>query len=400
MASSIPRLLAAPWLARQVRQNIGSLRGVEMIPQTGSIVIAPNHTSYLDHFIIDFLFGSIRHVPTWFLTKQESFQKLASRLWTESWHGIPVDRDQTSSDTIRRITQVLNCGDSLCVYPEGTRNTSQQPLLSFKAGAFHFAASANVPVVPVAVSGAQHVLQKGRWRFNSGRINVAVGEPIWPDLSLTKRDRIARLMQEWETQMLQLLSQTKDTPAHTTIHVASYIEQSITGSLDPAGNLVPSVNRDFSYLLGLLLNGDPMNAVLLAQKARLRGLAAARKHSVARALGMRAARRDLERVMRMDPSDTTVRYYLGTLCWLASTFRSKRVLTAAREHFENARGPSSPVDQRARIGLARTLIALHEPLSARDELEHAASLHVADDPRAPARREKIARMLASLDHAS
>ena len=128
MASSLPRKLAAPWLARQVRLNLGSLHGVEKIPQTGSIVIAPNHTSYIDHFIVDFLFGSTRHVPTWFLTKQESFEKLGSRLWTESWHGIPVDRTQTSTDTIRRIAQVLKSGDALCVYPEGTRNTGQRPL--------------------------------------------------------------------------------------------------------------------------------------------------------------------------------------------------------------------------------------------------------------------------------
>ena len=200
--------------------------------------------------------------------------------------------------------------------------------------------------------------------------------------------------------MLELLKQVQEFPAHSTVHVARHIEQSITASLDQSGNLLPSLNRDFSYLLALLLNGDPLNTRLLSQKARLRGLAASPKAIVPRALGMRAARRDLERVMRMDPTDATVRYYLGTVCWLASRFPSKRVLTAARDHFENAKSPIPSVDQRARISLARMLIALDEPLSARDELEHAASIYVADDPRGPARQEKITRMLASLDQVS
>ena len=71
-------------------------------------------------------------------------------------------------------------GRPLVVFPEGTRGQEGGPLLPFKSGVFRLAQSARVPVVPVAIRGAGHVLPKHAYRMTPGDVEVVFGTAMPP----------------------------------------------------------------------------------------------------------------------------------------------------------------------------------------------------------------------------
>jgi len=77
---------------------------------------------------------------------------------------IERDPDARSEDPIAQMAQVLSGGESLILFPEGTRNLSEAPLLPLKSGLFHLAKHCPaVPLIPVWIDNLHRVLPKGEF---------------------------------------------------------------------------------------------------------------------------------------------------------------------------------------------------------------------------------------------
>ncbi|WP_422935837.1 lysophospholipid acyltransferase family protein [Sinomonas sp. P47F7] len=272
------RALTFSWGSRQVLRRMGSIEGLENVPTSGPFVLVPNHASYFDHYVVEFLVNAVRGNPTWFLTKAESFERPVSRVWTEAWYGIQVDRDRPSPTTIRQVQRVFSDGHGLCVYPEGTRGDGVE-LLPFKAGAFRFALSAGVPVVPLGMVGTNTVLPRGSRRLRNGRVHVAFGRPLEEPAGGTKQERSEQLASASRRAVGELIARAKANADGARAEElgargAALVDALITDGFDASGRLDRAARRRLEYLTGLYRSTVPDHPDLSAQRVRLLGLRA------------------------------------------------------------------------------------------------------------------------------
>ena len=156
-----------------------AMRGRENLPPSGAVVIASNHTSYLDGAV---LLAILPWRNNAFVAKRELREGLITRTLVMGLGAQFVERFdvQKSAEHADELAQAAKRGVSLIVFPEGTlvRHTGLMP---FRAGAFLSAAQAAIPVVPVALRGVRSVLRDGTWYPRRAPISVTVGAPVAPD---------------------------------------------------------------------------------------------------------------------------------------------------------------------------------------------------------------------------
>ena len=137
-----------------------SYRGVENIPQTGGVIIASNHQTYLDPVWMSL---PVKR-PIRYLAWSESFDwPIVGKVITllGAW---PIQIKKADRTAIRRSRQWLKSGGAVVIFPEGGRCLPDGKLLKFEAGAARMALEANVPILPITIRGGHRVWPKG-YRF-------------------------------------------------------------------------------------------------------------------------------------------------------------------------------------------------------------------------------------------
>lgn len=156
-----------------------TVEGAHRIPVRGPVILASNHTSFLDPFALGYL-ADLRHRRLRFLAKRELFDKRSTGTMLRWAHQIPVARDTAdASGSLDAAVEALRSGECVCVFPEGTISLDLEPMEG-KTGTARLAAAAGVPVTPVGLWGAHRILFKGRkprWRWGIAE-TVVVGDPV------------------------------------------------------------------------------------------------------------------------------------------------------------------------------------------------------------------------------
>jgi 1-acyl-sn-glycerol-3-phosphate acyltransferase len=168
------------------------VRGLENIPP-GPVVLAPNHTSYLDALVLVSILGP-RNFG--FIAKREFLGNPLMRLLLTGFGCVFVERFdvQAAAGHADELVEAARRGRSLAIFPEGTLQR-RAGLLPFRTGAFQVAAQAGIPVVPVALRGVRSVLRDGTWYVRRHPMAVTIGAPIAPEGSdwnaaVRLRDRV------------------------------------------------------------------------------------------------------------------------------------------------------------------------------------------------------------------
>jgi len=174
-----------------------SRTGREHIPRSGPAILASNHRSFIDPWLI----GTMANRPVYYVAKSELFRNRALAWLITALGAFPVERGAGDRDTIQTAKELLARGELVLIFPEGTR-TRPGPLGKPKRGVARLALETGVPVVPIAVIGTERVrrgillrpfkiraragmpLQVDRVEHSTPEQAVAVAERVWQRVSL------------------------------------------------------------------------------------------------------------------------------------------------------------------------------------------------------------------------
>jgi 1-acyl-sn-glycerol-3-phosphate acyltransferase len=175
--------------------------GREHIPAEGPVILAANHRSFFDPFVI----GTMTRRPVYYVAKQELFTYSRLLSWLLNALGaFPVTRGAGDQETIETAKQILGRGEIVLMFPEGTR-TRPGSLGQPKRGVGRLALETGAPVVPIAIIGTEDI-RRG-WRIRPRKVRLRAGRPLYfpkvehasPTLAGAVTDRIwPCVMLQWE----------------------------------------------------------------------------------------------------------------------------------------------------------------------------------------------------------
>ena len=172
-------LLSGPvWVLTRPR-----VTGIEHVPASGPVVLAANHVSIVDSFLMCLV---VRRRLT-FVAKSEYFagaglRGAALRWFFRSAGQLPVDRSGAGAGdpALDAVRELLDRGGVWAIHPEGSRSPDGR-LHRGRTGVMRVALEKDVPVVPVVLRGTEHVHRRGSRRVHPCRVEVEVLPPM--DLS-------------------------------------------------------------------------------------------------------------------------------------------------------------------------------------------------------------------------
>lgn len=158
--------------------------GYENIPKNGRVILCSNHLSYGDPLFIVGNFS--RHV--YFMAKKEVFSNRVFGEIISFLNAFPVKRDSLDRKAIKDSVEILNSDEVLCMFPEGTRSTEGVIKAGHKGVGLISILSNNSPILPMALSGTNKVIQKPRKRIFFPKVKIIYGNLIDTSSLIKEKD--------------------------------------------------------------------------------------------------------------------------------------------------------------------------------------------------------------------
>jgi 1-acyl-sn-glycerol-3-phosphate acyltransferase len=150
------------------------VEGRDKLPATGGYVLAPSHRSMMDIPLAAWLTTR----PLRYMGKASLFALPVLGSAFRSLGGFQVARDGTDRKALRDSMVMLQSGEILLVYPEGTRQHGPK-IQALQPGAAYLALRAGVPILPVGIAGTEEIMRSHESKFpHFRRVAMVVGEPI------------------------------------------------------------------------------------------------------------------------------------------------------------------------------------------------------------------------------
>ena len=140
-------------------------KGTKNIPEKGPIIIVGNHKHAFDPIMVMSHTNRTIH----YMAKESLFKGIHGKI-LENIGTIKIYRNKSNPIAIKEAEEILKQGGAVGIFPEGTRNRTDQELLKFRYGAVKIAKKTNTPIIPFAIKGDYKPLKKG--------LSIEFGKPI------------------------------------------------------------------------------------------------------------------------------------------------------------------------------------------------------------------------------
>ncbi len=171
-----------------------NVNGVENFPKVskGPNIIIANHNSHVDTLLLMSLFSCSQILKIHPVAAADYFcnTKLKSFLFKTFLGLIPIQRkitrDTTKEELFKGINEALRAGETIIIYPEGTRG-DDNTIKNFKSGIAHIAQmNPDVPITPFYINGPDRILPRGAFFWVPFIADVYASEPVKYDGTPTK----------------------------------------------------------------------------------------------------------------------------------------------------------------------------------------------------------------------
>lgn len=140
------------------------IEGTENIPDTGGVILCPNHIHWMDPILVAVYIKRKVH----FMAKAELFKNKFFAMILKDIGAFPVKRGTGDISAIKTSLKVIKNGEVLGIFPEGTRSRSGK-LLPAEPGVALISIKTHAPIIPIRITGSYGI-------FN--RLNVYIGKPM------------------------------------------------------------------------------------------------------------------------------------------------------------------------------------------------------------------------------
>ncbi len=145
--------------------------GRENVPASGPVILAANHASFLDHFLVGH--GTPRQLN--YMAKSQLFTPRTRTLLSLAG-AYPIRRGEQDNDAFETSLAILQRGSLLVTYPQGGRARGEELGARARSGVGRLAMESGAPVVPTAIIGSARIREWKRGHFPA--VTVRYGEPI------------------------------------------------------------------------------------------------------------------------------------------------------------------------------------------------------------------------------
>lgn len=145
--------------------------GHEHVPKRGPVIVAANHRSFLDPFLI----GCCARRPFYFVAKRELFARRRIGWILNALGAFPVRRGESDEEAMETARVLLARGGAVVIFPEGTRVRAGS-LGRPRRGVGRLALETGAPVVPIAITGSERA-RRG-WLIRPVKVAIRCGRPL------------------------------------------------------------------------------------------------------------------------------------------------------------------------------------------------------------------------------
>lgn len=176
--------------------------GRENIVDDGPLIVASNHTSYLDPMPL----GTAFRRPLSFMARKSLFADRFFGWIIRNVYAFPLDREGGTKAALKSFCKRLEQGRAVVIYPEGTRSEDGR-LQGIEPGAAMISCRSGAPILPVYVMGTWHCWPRGAKMLKRFPIRVYIGPAIYPAKELPRSQKRAeqeRINAELQASLMEL----------------------------------------------------------------------------------------------------------------------------------------------------------------------------------------------------
>ena len=199
-AQRIAARRSSMWVYRSVRRTIMVVlypyfrvrrRGGEHLDIAGPVIVAPVHRSNLDTPLL----AGLGHRRLRALSKESLFSNRYFGAFLSALGAFPVRRGAVDREAMREAVRMLEAGEQIVVFPEGTRQTGPRVESVFD-GMSYLASRTGAAIVPVGIAGTESAMATGTRLPRRVRVAMVAGPPIRPPEGRMTRPQMSRFSEE------------------------------------------------------------------------------------------------------------------------------------------------------------------------------------------------------------